>query len=96
MAHARKTDPITSHDAAHSIGDVTLTQEYVLKALQKPRTDVQLVEAYRKTKLAPVASESGIRSRRAELVRLGLVHDTGLKVVLPSGRRAIVWGRTNG
>jgi hypothetical protein len=95
MANARKTDPQTSHDAARSVGDVTMTQEYVLKALQKPRTDVQLVEAYRNTKAAPVASESGIRSRRAELVRLGLVHDTGNRFVLPSGRRAIVWGLKN-
>lgn len=90
-AKARKTDPQTSHDAAKSVKDITLTQFYVLKALSRPRTDLELVEAYRNTKGAPLASESGIRSRRAELVRAGKVIDTGVRVVLPSHRQAIVW-----
>ena len=96
MAKARNTDPITSHLAAESVRDVTATQEYVLKALRRNRTDVELVEAYRSLKTAPRASESGIRSRRAELVRKGMVVDTGRRVRLDSGRYAIVWGRSNG
>lgn len=96
MAKARNTDPITSHLAAESVRDVTATQEYVLKALRKARTDVELVEAYNSLKTAPRASESGIRSRRAELVRKGMVVDTGRRVRLDSGRYAIVWGRANG
>jgi hypothetical protein len=96
MAKARNTDPITSHLAAESVRDVTATQEYVLKALRKARTDVELVEAYNSLKTAPRASESGIRSRRAELVRKGMVFDTGRRVRLDSGRYAIVWGRSNG
>jgi hypothetical protein len=91
MPKARKTDPQTSHEAAESVNNVTLTQEYVLKALRRARTDVQLIEAYRSMRKAPPASESGIRSRRAELVRKGLVVDTGSRQVLPSGRKAIVW-----
>ena len=96
MARARNTDPITSHLAGASVGDVTKTQEYVLRALRRSRTDVELVEAYNGLKTAPRASESGIRSRRAELVRKGLVVDTGRRVRLDSGRYAIVWGRSNG
>jgi hypothetical protein len=54
---------------------------------------MELVEAYRNLKMAPRASESGIRSRRAELVAQGLVVDTGGRVKLPSGRWATLWRR---
>jgi hypothetical protein len=95
MARARVTDPITSHEAAESVDQVTKTQEYILKCLRRPRHDVALVEAYNNMRTAPRASESGIRSRRAELVDRGLVVDTGRRVRLDSGRYAIVWGRAN-
>ena len=95
MVKARVSDPVTSHDAAESVDRVTETQENVLKALRRPRVDVELVEAYRAFKRAPRASKSGIRSRRAELVDRGLVVDTGRRVRLESGRFAIVWGRAN-
>lgn len=91
QAKARKTDPQTSHDAAESVKDITKTQTFILKALRKPLTDVALVSAYRGYKTAPRASESGIRSRRAELVKLSKVVDTGRRVKLASGRHAIVW-----
>jgi len=91
---ARTTDPKTSHDAAESVHDVTATQDYVLRALRKPRTDVELLEAYRNFKRAPRASESGLRTRRSELVRQGLVRDSGRRVVLESGRAAIVWEKS--
>lgn len=91
MPRARKTDPKTSHDAAESVNEVTRTQEYVLKALRRPRNDAQLIEAYRSYKTAPRASESGIRSRRAELVDRGLVVDSGQRVKMDSGRWSIVW-----
>jgi hypothetical protein len=91
LAKARKSDPQTSHDAAESVKDITSTQSFILKALRKPMTDVALVAAYGAYKTAPRASESGIRSRRAELVALGKVVDTGRRVKLASGRHAIVW-----
>ncbi len=91
MPRARNTDPQTSHDAAESVSNLTQTQAYVLKALARPRTDPQLIEAYRKLKRAPLASESGIRTRRAELVDRGLVQDTGERNLTPYGRKAIVW-----
>jgi hypothetical protein len=93
MAQARYSDPETSHQAAESVSNITETQANILKALIRPRTDVDLIEAYRNLKTAPRASESGIRSRRAELVAAGLVIDTGDRVKLPSGRSAIVWAR---
>ena len=95
MPRARNTDPQTSHDAADMVDNLTETQTHILRALKKPRTDSQLIEAYRKLKRAPLASESGIRSRRAELVSKGLVVDTGERGVTPFNRRSIVWS-TNG
>jgi hypothetical protein len=91
MPHARLTDPQTSHEAAESVGNLTATKEAILKALARPGTDVDLVERYQNLRNAPRASESGIRSRRAELVRDGLVQDSGDRVRLASGRNAIVW-----
>jgi len=93
MPNARKTDPKTSHDAARSVESVTETQAFILKALTRPGTDTALVQRYRNIKRAPFASESGLRSRRAELVDKGLVADSGLREILPSGRRSIVWIR---
>lgn len=91
MPSTRKTDPETSVEAGESVRNVTETQDYILRVLRRPRADFQLVEAYRAYKRAPRASESGIRSRRAELVERGLVVDSGARVIMPSGRRAIVW-----
>ncbi len=91
MPRARRTDPQTSHDAAASVDNVTITQSYVLQALRKPRTDPELIEAYRNIRKAPPASESGIRTRRAELVDKGFVVDSGVRSITPFGRQAIVW-----
>ena len=93
---ARTTDPMTSHLAADSVDNITETQRYILRCLKLPRTDVELLSAYTNYKTAPRASESGIRSRRAELVDRGLVVDTGRRVRLDSGRFAIVWGLARG
>lgn len=93
MPNARITDPQTSHEAAASVSNLSATKEAILKALVRPRTDVDLVDAYRNLKGAPMASEAGIRSRRADLVRAGLIVDSGERVKLATGRRAIVWKR---
>lgn len=92
MPAARHTDPHTSHDAAASVKDITATQAAILKLLAIPHTDADLVWYYQQGwNDTPRASESGIRSRRADLVKLGLVVDTGRRKKLPSGRYAIVW-----
>ena len=93
MARARRTDPLTSHQAAASVTNQKTIRYWVLKLLDRPRTDVELVELFGNMKMAPRASESGIRSRRAELVADGLVIDTGARKKLESGRYATVWTR---
>ena len=98
MPRARKTDPTTSHEAAASVTAVTGTQGAILRLLFTPQYDDELVDRYYTlvdAGLAPNASPSGIRSRRAELVEKGWVEDTGARVKLTSGRRAIVWATSD-
>jgi hypothetical protein len=94
MPHARLTDPGTSHEAADSVGNLTETKKAIFYILKYPRTDAELIDSYNtlvQRNEAPRASESGIRSRRAELVDDGLVIDTGHRAKSPSGRNMIVW-----
>jgi hypothetical protein len=96
MPHARTTDPQTSHAAAKSVSEISNTKKAILSLLRKHQTDMQLVANYIKLvrqNKAPRASESGIRSRRAELVKLGFVKDTGKRDLSASNRQMIVWGR---
>jgi len=58
---------------------------------RKPMVDWDMIDAYKERKRAPKASQSGLRSRRAELVKIGLVRDSGKRAQLRSGRYAIVW-----
>ena len=98
MPHARATDPSTSHAAAASVTKITGTQGAILRLLFTPRMDEELVDAYYRIAdqgIAPYASPSGIRSRRAELVEKGWVEDTGARVKMRSGRMAIVWATTD-
>jgi len=97
VARARTGDPDTSHEAAASVRDLTGSQDAVLSVLEwhGPIADNDLVRRYQlatetDNTLRPL-SESGIRSRRAELVRLGRVVHVGY-TTLDSGRRARVWG----
>lgn len=97
IAHARSTDPETSHRAAASTGDLRLSQGCILQLLRVfgPMTDEALCATYAKFGVQyeyPRQSDSGIRSRRAELVRLGLVEYTGEKLPISTGRLARVWG----
>lgn len=95
-AHARRTDPDTSHAAAASITEQQLTdrQRAVLQTLRRigPAIDPQIAASY----IGPAQAPSGIRSRRDELVKRGLARDTGRTVRLPSGRQAIVWEAVGG
>lgn len=98
-AHARRSDPWTSHAAAASISENALNrgQLAVLDLLIKhgPMDDTRLVEVYRwhaEGGEAPNMGDSGIRTRRRELADLGLVHNTGKTTFTPSGRRATIWG----
>ncbi|WP_319456907.1 MULTISPECIES: hypothetical protein [unclassified Mycobacterium] len=97
-ALARHTDPHTSREAAAGIvGDRLRTSQTAVLAVLRhhgPLDDRTLVDVYDMlvaTGAQPRQSPSGIRSRRHELVEAGQVVDTGDRVKLPSGRRAIVW-----
>jgi predicted ArsR family transcriptional regulator len=94
-AHARNTDPTTSHAAART---VRRTQSARIRAVilhllrdHGPQTDAELADAYDSLPGGPGVSPSGLRTRRCELVRQGLVVDSGGRVRLESGRTAIVW-----
>ncbi len=95
IPRARLSDPATSHDAAASVTDVTETQAIILTLLREtPMCDEKLIEQYRMGETLwgfPHKSESGIRSRRAELVRMGFVETIGLQERMSTGRFATVW-----
>lgn len=96
MSYARHTDPETSHEAAASLRDdkVRASQQAVLMILLRfgPMTDTKLIEHYYSFgDFQPQQSESGIRTRRGELVKKGRVRDSGKRERLASGRRSIVW-----
>jgi len=89
---ARTSDPDTSHAAARSVKARTERQEAILAALDAlggTGTDEDIADVYD----GPQQSDSGMRTRRAELVSKGLVVDTGQRARIRSGNRAIVWGR---
>lgn len=98
-AVARTTDPITSHAAAASVRAITAKQGAVLRLLEQigPATDEEVFTEYMarwtagQTDLFPKQSESGLRTRRSELVKKGKVVPSGRYKVKPTGRKAIVW-----
>lgn len=94
----RRTDPETSVEAAESVEDkLRLSQQAVLeimRAFPVGLTDTDLINVYRARAGRagiPQQSESGIRTRRKELVDQGKVFNTGATTTLPSGRRSIIW-----
>jgi len=64
-----------------------------------PMIDEKLIEEYQglqiyrqlKEEQTFFASESGIRTRRSQLVKLGFVQDSGFRLPTRSGKSAIVW-----
>lgn len=97
-AHARRRDPATSHAAAESVTPkLTITRRALLKALRllaRPVTDHEIARYYpgiAQNDGLPGQSPSGLRTRRKELVDLGLVRDSGWTATLPSGRKATLW-----
>jgi len=97
-AHARRTDPQTSHEAARSVERIRERQQAVLDLLRRrgPMCDEEIARTYAGVAGLPAQSPSGLRTRRAELVDMGLVEDSGERVTLASGRRSIRWQARNG
>lgn len=92
-AHARRNDPETSHEAAASVMHLTTSRLNVLRAIvdHGPLADEHWMQKYRRDGLR-VQSDAGLRSRRAELVEMGLVeHDSFVTI---RNRRARTWRAT--
>ena len=91
QAHAHNTDPETSHIAADSV-DVGRTKRLILNALRVLRENGE--EPVKADSMARFiqrfgnnVSDSGVRSRIAELVREGRVEVADTNGFTPSGRR---------
>lgn len=92
IARARPTDPETSWEAARSLSDLPARMRAVASILvATPMADHEMVTAYAQVPSLPAQSPSGLRTRRAELVKAGIVRDSGRRTETPSGRAAIVW-----
>jgi hypothetical protein len=96
---ARRTDPSTSFEAAESIRNVNQTHTRILELLNVygPKTDEELTHRWSlevQHRGWPTITESGLRSRRAELVAAGYVEDSGERGTTETGRACIVWQTT--
>lgn len=97
-AHARSNDPETSKRAASSVVNLGRTRDAIRSILESygPSTDDRIGVIYRGLSMMfggdlPEVSTSGLRSRRSELVRLGLIEDSGQRAKTQSGRDSIIW-----
>jgi hypothetical protein len=71
---------------------LSLTQEYIIRVLDTGMTDDDLFNAYHREMFAPKQTHQGIRSRRAELVKMGLVQEVGT-VISKHRRKTRLWAR---
>ena len=91
---ARATDPDTSWDAADSVKPTKrkeLQEAIVMILRRRPMTDEEIYKALTGSEFSMILSPSGTRTRRAELVRAGLVEWSGEKARISTGRLARVW-----
>lgn len=94
---ARSTDPSTSHEAAASVVDLTGKQHAVLAVFHRHGAmhDEDLLNAYDVAPDVPEQSDSGLRTRRHELVEQGLLEDSGRRASTEAGRQSIIWRITD-
>jgi hypothetical protein len=102
-AHARTTDPDTSHEAADSVWEPTTVQQHVLETLSAYETitgdlngltDDEIYTNYTQHGLRHgwvIPTPQSIRSRRKELERRGLIYFTESYGLTDSGRRTRKW-----
>lgn len=93
MPYARRSDPETSHEAASTVKDVSLVKSLILGLLASygELSDEQILTRYKAVEGLPKATEQSLRSRRAELVKAGLVEHNGNFAITSNGRRTRLW-----
>jgi len=93
-AKTRANAAKTSQKAAASVQRMTRKRQDVMATFRRfgALTDEQLVSVYSSMDDVTDQSDSGLRTRRNELVRMGLLADTGQTRPIRSGRQAILWG----
>lgn len=94
-AHARRSDPSTSHEAAakHTAASLTEKQQIVLAAFRERRqmTDADLQDHLRSIGIIKDGKNgSTYRTRRGELVDLGRVRNSGRRKH-QEGSNRIIW-----
>jgi hypothetical protein len=90
---ARAGDPETSWQAARSVDEFKMRELHArqIELLSlRPGTHEGLMSRYERRWDGPI-SASGFRTRMSELRDAGMVRDSGLRALIASGRRAIVW-----
>jgi hypothetical protein len=89
--NARRTDPLTSHEAADSVDEAASCAE-VRRLLGKhgPLTDEQIAWKHAAPLPRPLFSPSRLRTARHELEESGVVVDVG-EGRTRSGRRCRLW-----
>jgi len=92
-AFARKSDGRNSHAAAASVVNLGPVRDRIMDVLScyGPMTDERIWETFSLWINAPKVSPSGLRSRRAELVKMKLVREVGTGKT-KAGRNCSVWG----
>lgn len=94
QAHARSSDPETSHAVAAKITNLGPVRDTIVNVLYTfgPMTDEQIAEKIRKYHPSLKTSGPSMRSRRSELVKeYGMVCDSGSKGKTEMGNPAIIW-----
>lgn len=92
QAVARRTDPETSWEAARSVTGIRESQAEVLRLFKSTgaMTDEEMVSRYEFVD-ARSQSPSGLRTRRSELVKAGLLRWTGETRIGSTGRKMRIW-----
>lgn len=88
---ARMTDPDTSHEAAASAAERAATDRALVLRLHREHT-----AGLTDFELADLAGrqQTSLGVRRGELVKAGLIRNSGLRRPAPSGAAATVWMMT--
>jgi hypothetical protein len=92
---ARATDPETSHAAARSVTEDTITElqraidRVIRDAFPRPLSD-EAIRAHLSAQ-GILSTPSGCRTRRSELLHAGYIVDSGQRGWTMSGRKTILW-----